>query len=71
MSPVSTVDGVTLPGMTSSATAPLTTRANCARHVCGVWTTLVSMEFSAWTYKTVMSVSNHLAVIITFTSGQV
>lgn len=59
------VDSVRSPGMTSSATVPLTTQAGCVRHVCGVSTTLVLMECAVWTYRMVMSVSYHLAVIIT------
>lgn len=67
------VDGVRSPGMTSAVTVPSTTRADCARHVCGVLTTLVLTECSVWTYRTVMSVSNPLAVIITLfiMAGQV
>lgn len=66
-------DSVRSPGMTSSATVPLTTQGGCARHVCGVLTTLVLMECGVWTYRMVMSVSNPLAVIITLfiKAGQV
>ncbi len=58
------VDSVRSPGMTSSVTVPLTTQVDCVRHVCGVSITLVLMECAVWTYKMVMSVSNHLAAII-------
>lgn len=66
-------DSVRSPGMTSSATVPLTTLGGCAIHVCGVWTTLVLMGYGVWTYRMVMSVSNPLAVIITLfiKAGQV
>lgn len=65
MSPVSMMDSVRSPGMTSSATVLLTTQGVCARFVCGVSTTLVLTEYAVWTYRMVMSVSNPLTVILT------
>lgn len=65
MSPVTTVDSVRSPGMTSGVTVLLTTQAGCVRHVCGVSTTLALMECAVLTCWMVMSVSNSLVVIIT------
>lgn len=58
------VDSVRSPGTTSSATVPLNTQASCVRHVCGASTTLVLMVCTVWIFRTVMSVSNPLAVVI-------